>query len=497
MKNISPRLVLAFVMVLIAIPLFGRLDMLPIRLWDESRQAINALEMYENDNYLVTYYRGLPDMWNTKPPLMVCLQVASMHLFGINEFAIRIPAAIAGYLTCILIFLFVNKRFNNLWIAAFSSLILATTQGYVMIHGTRTGDYDALLCLWLVISSFSLFDYLDKGKTVNLYIFFLSCALAILTKSTAGLLMGPAWLVYILYKKSFIKLLKQSHFWISFLLLIGMVGSYYYVRELHNPGYLKAFNENEFAGRYLTVLEKNSNSFTFYLNRIFYWRYSFWIYFSLFGFIIGANSKQKTMRDFTYLSLSICVIFILIISYAKTKLEWYELPIFPFLSIMAGIMCYHIMQIIWQNKWLEGAQKSTKYTAVGVMVIAFMIQYVGILKNTIFYKELPDDRSIYYMSYYLKDRLDAPNTLANQYCMLSGYTPHVDYYVHKVQAKQPSFQSIELNKELNETDINKFKIGATIIFYQENVKDFIAKHFIYTMLKEENNVYQYQIINRR
>jgi 4-amino-4-deoxy-L-arabinose transferase-like glycosyltransferase len=63
-------------------PVFMHLDTLPIRIWDEARQAVNALEMWENGNFLVTHFEGSPDMWSTKPPLLIWLQVALIGLLG-------------------------------------------------------------------------------------------------------------------------------------------------------------------------------------------------------------------------------------------------------------------------------------------------------------------------------------------------------------------------------------------------------------------------------
>ncbi|MFT4757995.1 MAG: 4-amino-4-deoxy-L-arabinose transferase-like glycosyltransferase, partial [Vicingaceae bacterium] len=47
LKYFLPILLLLF-------PVFGHLGALPIQLWDESRLALNALEMFENGDYLVT-----------------------------------------------------------------------------------------------------------------------------------------------------------------------------------------------------------------------------------------------------------------------------------------------------------------------------------------------------------------------------------------------------------------------------------------------------------
>src|SRR4051812_16217127 len=109
---LKPSIGFLLVILIVLFPIFYYLNHLPIQLWDESRLAINALEMYKNKKWMVTYYNGAPDLWNTKPPFLIWLQVISLHIFGLNEFAIRFPSALAGLFTCMLIYWFIQKKTN-------------------------------------------------------------------------------------------------------------------------------------------------------------------------------------------------------------------------------------------------------------------------------------------------------------------------------------------------------------------------------------------------
>ena len=95
--------------VLLAIPIFWHLDTLPIRVWDEARLAINAYEMLNNGDLIVTHFNGKPDMWNTKPPLLIWIQALFMKILGVNELSVRMPSTIAAFLTCIVLFIFSKK----------------------------------------------------------------------------------------------------------------------------------------------------------------------------------------------------------------------------------------------------------------------------------------------------------------------------------------------------------------------------------------------------
>ena len=134
---------------IIYFPIFLHLEYLPIRIWDEARLAINAYEMHENSNFLITYFKGNPDMWNTKPPLMIWFQVFFIKLFGVGELAIRLPSAIVAFLTCVSVMFFSLKYLKSYWFGLFAVIILITSDGYISIHGARTGDYDSLLVFFL------------------------------------------------------------------------------------------------------------------------------------------------------------------------------------------------------------------------------------------------------------------------------------------------------------------------------------------------------------
>lgn len=56
------------------IPIFFNLEKAPIRMWDEAIYANNALEMAVNHDFLVLHNNGVPNLYNTKPPLVIWLQ---------------------------------------------------------------------------------------------------------------------------------------------------------------------------------------------------------------------------------------------------------------------------------------------------------------------------------------------------------------------------------------------------------------------------------------
>jgi 4-amino-4-deoxy-L-arabinose transferase-like glycosyltransferase len=89
--------------------------------WDEINFAESAREMLLTDDYWRVKIDFKP-FWE-KPPLFFWLQVVSMKVFGINEFAARLPNALFGIITLLTLYLIGKKEkdatFGLLWALAY------------------------------------------------------------------------------------------------------------------------------------------------------------------------------------------------------------------------------------------------------------------------------------------------------------------------------------------------------------------------------------------
>ncbi|KAF0199918.1 MAG: 4-amino-4-deoxy-L-arabinose transferase [Bacteroidetes bacterium] len=247
-------------------PFFLHLGDLPVRIWDEARLMFNTLQMAENGKWLVTHFEGRPDMWNTKPPLMIWCQLLFLKLFGNQELSFRLPSAVAGFMTAVLLMLVAIRLLKDYWFGLIAVLVLVTANGYVGYHVTRTGDYDALLTLFTALYAFSFFRFSENGEQRYLHLFFAGLLLAVLTKSVQGLLFLPALGIYVVINRSLKKLLQNKWLYIDLIVVTLVVAGYYLLRESLNPGYIDAVLNNELGGRYLATTENHRHAFSFYLN---------------------------------------------------------------------------------------------------------------------------------------------------------------------------------------------------------------------------------------
>jgi len=94
--------------------------------------------MVVSNEYVIPHWDSLLTGWFEKPPLYMWVMSFFMKILGFNSWAARLPSAIFGFSTVLLVYLFGKKLFNKT--AAFiSSLALMTTVQFLYYpkHGIQ------------------------------------------------------------------------------------------------------------------------------------------------------------------------------------------------------------------------------------------------------------------------------------------------------------------------------------------------------------------------
>lgn len=471
------------VIAMISFPILGYLSVLPIRDFDEARNALNALEMVKNGDLIVTHFEGKPDMWNTKPPLMIWIQVVCIRIFGPGEFAVRLPSAIAALLTCIFILFLCARYFKNTVFGMIWVLVLVTSNGFVNFHSSRTGDYDALLTLFICVYSFAWFVYLETSKGRYLTYFFLALTLSILTKGIAGLFFIPGLFLYTLLKKKILAVMLNRKIYAGLFISIGTVLAYYFLRENANPGYIKAVWENELGGRYMTVIENNQGGFWFYFNNLISSRLEFWYLLVPLGIVAGVLSKDEKMKRVAFFATVISATFILIISSAKTKCYWYDLPLFPFLAMLVSIPLVIILTLKPKNVF-EKYKTVFRILGIAVVVLLFYEPARKTLGRTINPKEQTWDIEKYEVGHLLQDAVKGKADLGNYFLLHEGYSGQNLFYIKLLNEK---------GVRIALGEIDSLSIGDSVLVHQKLVLGRLEKKFEMQKLFTRNNVEGYQI----
>lgn len=448
---------------ILGLPLFIHLANHPIFLWDEARQATNMLEMHANNNLLVTHFNGLPDHYNTKPPLLIWFQLFFYKMgFGL-EWAMRLPSALAAVGTCYLLFNFSRNQLNNVWIGLIASFVLVSIPGYVELHGTRTGDYDALLCFFTTGFILSIYRYLKYQNSKAVFYFMSYFALAVATKAAVPFMFLPIIVIWVVACKQFAPLVSSKSFWLAILIPIVTILFLYGGREMLDPGYIQAAWNNDFGGRYGQAIDGHRHPFYYYLIKL--WNDRAFLFFPLYlvCFIVSSFFiKSNKHKVILYLG-SVVLFFLLILSTAQTKIYWYDTPIYPLIAIsiasFASIFSFKLLRKV-------------------IYVVLILLSSFGYVRNVSqSYKAENyswEGAEFYEPSLLLKKAMRGEANLANTQILFDNkYYPH--FRVYNMQLANLGLDSANFIRNLYQVDSNMITYYFQSHVYSDSLKFFNLK----------------------
>lgn len=177
------------------VPFLGRVHLFD---WDEANFAEAAREMIETGNFMQVTINYEP-FWE-KPPLFFWLQTLSMKCFGVNEFASRLPNAIFGIFTLLLVYTIGKKIYDRkmglLWAGVFLGSFLPH---FFFKSGIMDPVFNFFIFLGYSLIAFAIYSQ-ESAKKLFLYAGAgAATGLAILTKGPVALLvtviaLGVFWL---------------------------------------------------------------------------------------------------------------------------------------------------------------------------------------------------------------------------------------------------------------------------------------------------------------
>jgi 4-amino-4-deoxy-L-arabinose transferase-like glycosyltransferase len=309
---------------------------LPLIDRDEPRFAEASREMIQRADYVVPYFNN--QLRLDKPPLAYWTQVASYRFFGENDFAARLPSAIAAALVASSIFAWgsrVGGERVGWWGAIIFTLSLQT-----FIHG-KAAVADMWLVLFVTLAHWSGYELLtteSKHRTLSWWwTFHVSLALGFLAKGPIAWtpLLTVALTMFLARDDS---LVRRFKFVRGILLMLAIVAVWAI------PALIRTRSEfftigigRHVIGRSFGAMEGHgADSLGVYLLLLPF--YFVTIFVSFFPWSIKLPALGKKLwanRDKidNYFLAGTAVIF-LIFTLIKTKLPHYILPTLPLLSLL-------------------------------------------------------------------------------------------------------------------------------------------------------------------
>jgi 4-amino-4-deoxy-L-arabinose transferase-like glycosyltransferase len=150
---------------------------------DDAVYAREAIDTASNGNWLTPTFMGRFVL--NKPPLLQILTAASLKLFGISSWALRVPSLVAAALVSALVFLLV-WRSCSLLVALGAAFLLFTNRLFYVF--SRLCMTDMLLVLWTTLAMLVLAADPALLRKRSVWLLGIYTAAAVLTKAAAGFL---------------------------------------------------------------------------------------------------------------------------------------------------------------------------------------------------------------------------------------------------------------------------------------------------------------------
>lgn len=227
------------------------LGMYPLMDTTEARYAEIARKMVELGNWITPWFDyGVP-FWG-KPPLSFWLTAASFKLFGVNEFAARLPHWVMGIVTVWLVWKTAAQRSQR---EALYSVVLLTGSGLFFLSAGMVMT-DMALTLSAVIAMRGCWLGLQgtpEQKTRQRWLLFVGLGLGLLAKGPVALiLIGAPIALWSLASKSFLTVWRALPWVRGAALSAAIVFPWYIAAELRTPGFLDYFLIGEHWHRFVT-----------------------------------------------------------------------------------------------------------------------------------------------------------------------------------------------------------------------------------------------------
>ncbi len=323
---------------------------------DSAQFAVMAMRMVQENDFL-SLFKG-PEEYLDKPHLHYWLAALSFKLFGIHDWAYRIPGILAtllGAYSCYGL----GKLLYNSDIGRFSALIFLTCQTIVL--GAIDVRTDAVLTGFTIFAIWQLVAYIQKNTLGNIVLGALGAGLAFSAKGQIALLViGICILCHLTYTRKWSQLLnwKVLIALVVFAITIApMLYAYYQQFDLHpekvirgrnnRSGIFFIFWEQSFERLSGEGVGKNSSDFFFFFHT-FLWVFLPWTVLALVGYWWRAKAfiKMKFVYHpkFEFLTLGGITLIFFVISFAQFKLPHYMNIMMPLYAILTASYVHSLHQ---------------------------------------------------------------------------------------------------------------------------------------------------------
>ncbi len=321
-------LLLVAVWAVLALPNLGAATLWDI---DEGNNAEAAREMLESDNWAIPTFNFVLRV--DKPALLYWLQIACYKTFGINEFAARLPSALAALLALIATYE-LGRRMFSAGVGVLAGVVLAASPA--SCAAGHFANPDALLTAFTTLSFLSFWHGYERGGRGWFVPAGICTGLAVLAKGPVGLVLPMGVVVlFLIWSRQLGRLWDRRFGWGVAAFLLVVAPWYTWVGVDTKGEFLKGFLLTHNFSRYRAAMEGHQGPVVYYLG-VLPLGLLLWSAFLAPALGYAFKKIQGEKVDAGALRLLACWIgvYLVFFSLSSTKLPNYILPLYPAVAIV-------------------------------------------------------------------------------------------------------------------------------------------------------------------
>ena len=319
---------------------------------DSAQFAVMAMRMVQENDF-THLFKG-PEEYLDKPHMHYWLAALSFKIFGIHDWAYRIPGMLATFLGAYSCF-GLGRLLYNRDVGKMAALIFMTSQTIVLgVIDVRT---DAVLTGFTIFSIWQLVAYIEKNSLGNIVLGALGAGMAFSTKGQIALVViGICMLCHLAYTRKwnmFLNWRVLAALFVFALTISPMLYAYYHQFDLHpekvirgrnnRSGIFFIFWEQSFERMSGEGVGKNSSDFFFFFHT-FLWVFLPWTVLGLMAYWLRMKTfikvKFKYRDGFEFLTLGGITLVFFLISFAQFKLPHYMNIMMPLYAVLTAPAVY-------------------------------------------------------------------------------------------------------------------------------------------------------------
>ncbi|HEY7712887.1 MAG TPA: glycosyltransferase family 39 protein [Candidatus Binatia bacterium] len=344
---------------------------------DEGRNAEKARQLLVLNDWITPHenFQAVLD----KPMFFYWLIASAYALFGVSEWAARLPSALAALGCVALVYRFARLRAAR-WTALWSVLILLTSVEFFVL--SRVVIFDMILTFFVTLALCSFYEAVHaesvQWRRVACGILYAALAGATLTKGLIGVAIPGAVIFFYLLLTRQWSVLRRIHLLMGGALFLMIVLPWYLAAEARNPGYLYYYFWQEHFGRFATAEFDRGEPWYYFIGvgvvGFFPW--------TLLLPLLAKKAWQNRFNDTTLYWIIWVVVPFMFFSASKSKMPHYILPIFPPLAMLGGSALVRLYQespgrfrlALSLNWWLHAV--ASFYLAAGWFFPAILARHI-------------------------------------------------------------------------------------------------------------------------